>query len=116
MEPVPKDVFFGRERAESFFFSHPEWAQELWKPRVCSRMEVRWNEGRETIRQGLSVFSLEGALHGLWEAVGTSWDFCRWGQVDPCCLTVWMQSHVFSHGDISVILLLLSLLLLLSFQ
>ena len=37
MEPVPKDVFFGRERAESFFFSHPEWAQELWKPRVCSR-------------------------------------------------------------------------------
>ena len=26
----------------------------------------------------------EGALRGLWEAVGTSWDFCRWGQVDPC--------------------------------
>lgn len=112
MEPVPKGVFFGRERAESSSFSHPEWAQELWKPRVCSRVEVRWSEGRETIRQGLSVSSLEGALRGLWEAVGTSWGFCGWGQVDPCCLTVWMQSH----GDASVILLLLSLLLPLSFQ
>lgn len=84
MEPVPKDVFFGRERAVSFSFSPPEWAQELWKPRVCSRVEVRCSEGRETIRQGLSVSSPEGALRGLWEAVGTSWDFCRWGQVDPC--------------------------------
>lgn len=28
------DVLFGRERAPSFSFSHPEWGQELWKHRA----------------------------------------------------------------------------------
>lgn len=63
-----------------------------------------WSEGRETIRQGLSVSSLEGGLcvgsGRQWEPVGVSADGVRWTR----CLTVWMQSQC----DASVILLLLS--------
>lgn len=73
------------EKMHVFFLSHPQWGQELWKPRACRWNGMRWSKGVKTTRQRESVPTPEKTL-SVSQLVPAD--------VELCTPAVWMQKPV----------------------